>query len=45
MNIDLSFTVEGTQADVTPAELSAVSLASPRTVGPGEKVTFDWTIT
>ena len=32
-------------ADVTPAELSAVSLASPRTIGPGEKVTFDWTIT
>ena len=32
-------------ADVTPAKLETVSLASPRTVGPGDKVTFDWTIT
>ncbi|MET4622073.1 plastocyanin, partial [Arthrobacter sp. 2762] len=40
----LTSTVSGTSADVTSPELVSVSLASPKQVGPGDKIRFNWTV-
>ncbi|MFK0085459.1 hypothetical protein, partial [Glutamicibacter sp. NPDC090743] len=39
----LKFTVAGTTADVAPPVLNTVSMVSPKTVYPGDTVSFKWT--